>query len=163
MILLAQVDDASGEVLAAAVPELLDVGASNVQVLASVTKKGRPGHVVLVDVCAEREAEVGAVLAVELGVAGYQALDARHRHCEIREQTVSAVVRAGGREDTFAVRVKQIYQEGSLVRTKAEHEDLRAVHDAFLAAGHRLSLQALRAGVEHEAAHNPQARVTVTL
>ena len=68
ILILAQVDDASGEVLQDVAERLHAAGARNLQVLASLGKKGRPGHVLLIDVDADLEQQVAAVLGIELGL-----------------------------------------------------------------------------------------------
>ena len=50
ILILAQVDDASGEVLEDTAKHLHEAGALSLQILASLGKKGRPGHVLLIDV-----------------------------------------------------------------------------------------------------------------
>src|SRR5512134_3420303 len=100
VLIIAQVDDASGEVLQDVAERLHAAGARNVQVLASLGKKGRPAHVLMIDVPAQREEDVAALLAAELGVWGYRVLESRHQHFDIREQgrPVSVQLGEGGFE-----------------------------------------------------------------
>ena len=151
LLLLAQVDDASGEVLAAAVEQLLAAGAANVEVLASVTKKGRPGHVLLVDVPADAEDEAAAVLAAELGVWGYHVLAGRHRRCEVAEETRHVVAELDGDRLVFDVGCKWISAKGARVRVKLQHDDLVAVEAELRARGRILPLPVLRARLEEQA------------
>ena len=58
VLILAQIDDASGELLGRVLEQLTDLGAKNVQLLANVGKKGRPGYTLLVDIPGDAEQEV---------------------------------------------------------------------------------------------------------
>jgi len=95
LLIIAQVDDASGEVLQDVAERLHAIGARNVQVLASLGKKGRPGHVLMIDVPAQREEDVAKLLAAELGVWGYRVLESRHQHFDIRVQGRPVSVQLG--------------------------------------------------------------------
>ena len=67
LLIMAQVDDAPGELIEDVVERLQPAGARNVHILASLAKKDRPGHVLLIDVPEEREEEVALLLGAELG------------------------------------------------------------------------------------------------
>jgi len=147
LLLLVQVDDATGETLQHAAQQVLAAGARNVQMLSSTTKKGRPGHVCLIDLPAEREDEVALILGTELGVWGYRVLEARHRHFDIVLE--ARRVNFNGIEQT--VRCKFIRKGDRLLAVKAEHDDLVRLQDQLAAAGHTYALRALRASVEEAA------------
>lgn len=148
LLLLAQVDDVSGEVLQDVAERLHAAGAYNLQVLASLGKKGRPGHVLLVDIDAAREEEVAVILGLELGVWGYRVLESRHRHFEITRARRVVAVDAGA--DAFEVEIgcKHIRHGERLLGLKVEHADLVALRDRLQALGRRVSLAHLRAAVE---------------
>jgi uncharacterized protein (DUF111 family) len=151
LLILAQVDDAPGELVAEAVDELFKAGAGNVQVLTSLTKKGRPGYVLLVDAGNAREEDIALVLAAELGTSGYQVLAASHRHCDLELEHLPVVVRYAHDDLAFDVRLKRISRNGQLLRVKADHDDLARIHDALHARGRMLPLAVLRARVEEQA------------
>jgi len=112
--LSANVDDATGEVLAHTVTALLDAGAHDAWVAPVVMKKGRPGHVVhaLADpALAEQVARVLASETGSLGVRG-QVLERWPAPRSIEEVEV----------DGLPVRVKV-----SPGRVKAEHDDVARV------------------------------------
>ncbi|HYA67767.1 MAG TPA: nickel pincer cofactor biosynthesis protein LarC [Acidimicrobiales bacterium] len=73
VLLEANLDDATGEVLAHAVEVLLDAGAYDAWVTPVVMKKGRPGHVVSVLVDPVLVDPVRQVLQVETGTFGVRA------------------------------------------------------------------------------------------
>ncbi len=148
LLLLAQVDDVSGEVLQDVAERLHAAGAFNIQVLASLGKKGRPGHVLLVDIDAAREDDVAIVLGLELGAWGYRVLESRHRHFDItRSQRQVRLASAGG-EFEHTVGCKHIRKGDRLLGFKVEHADLVNLRDALEARGETTSLAHLRAAVE---------------
>lgn len=108
------VDDATGEVLAAAVPVLLAAGAADAWITPVLGKKGRPGHVVAA------LADVGAAPAVATA---------------LREATGSLGVRASTHTRWPATRAMATVEvdghpvriKVSPVRAKAEHDDVAAV------------------------------------
>lgn len=114
VVLEATVDDATGEVLGAAVPALLAAGALDAWVVPALGKKGRPAHVVTA------LADQGAAPAVATA---------------LRAATGSLGVRARGHERWPATRAMvtvdvaghEVRVKVSPVRAKAEHDDVAAV------------------------------------
>lgn len=118
VLLEANVDDVTGEVLAHAVARLLDVGALDAWATPIVMKKGRPAHTVA---ALARPADAGAVracLAAETGTLGVRA-SAVERWAAARDVTTVDV-------DGHAVRVKV-----SAGRVKAEFDDAAAAAAAL--------------------------------
>ena len=157
ILMMAQVDDATGEILQDVMERLHRAGARNVQLLASLAKKGRPGHVLLIDTPAEREDDVALVLAGELGVWGYRVLESVHRHFEIHRLNKPLVVRAGGDTLTFDLGWKRIEREGRLLAVKVEHDHLASVRDELERRGFQVPLRRLRANLEQQLANDPDA------
>jgi uncharacterized protein (DUF111 family) len=157
LLIMAQVDDAAGEVLQDVAERLRTAGARNVQVLASVGKKGRPAHVLLIDVPAQREDEVAALLAAELGVWGYRVLESRHRHFDIRVQGRPVSVHLGNETLELEVGCKRIERHGKLLAVKVEHEHLVRLRDLLAARGRDVSLRRLRTSLEGELWAAPDA------
>ncbi len=77
-LLFVQIDHLSGELLGEALTRLCSAGAMNVQLLPTLTKKGRPGQLLLVDVRHDRLAAVEEVLLAEFGVTGWHRLATQH-------------------------------------------------------------------------------------
>jgi uncharacterized protein (DUF111 family) len=157
LLIMAQIDDATGEVLQDVMERLHEAGARSVQLLASLAKKGRPGHVLLVDIPAEREDDVALVLAGELGVWGYRVLQSVHRHFDIQRLSKSLVVRAGGETVKFDLGWKRIEKEGRLLAVKAEHDHLVRLRDELERKGLKMPLRRLRASLEQQLAKDPDA------
>ena len=157
LLIMAQVDDASGEVLHDVAERLHVAGARNVQVLASLGKKGRPAHVLMIDVPAQQEDDVAALLAVELGVWGYRVLESRHQHFDIRVQGKPLTVQLG--EDRFELQIgcKRIERHGKLLAVKVEHDHLVRLREALAARDHAISLRQLRTMLEAQLWAAPDA------
>lgn len=157
MLILAQIDDRSGEVLGRALEELMGLGARNVQLLSSVTKKGRPGNVLLIDLEPDLEPDVGAFLAVELGAWGYHVLDASHRHFDTVVKERSVTIICGDRRETFAMPCKFFCQGDRVLRVKAERADVEAVQRFVSTIDEGCSTDSVRARVEDEVRRRPDA------
>jgi len=147
-LLMAQVDDVPGEQIGEFIRQAEALGARNVQVVASVTKKGRPGYVVFLDIAAELETDAGLLLGSELGTWGYRVLAAEHRHFDITRVETALGVTIGGTAHAFTLRAKTIAEGRRLLRVKAEHDDLAAICAALREQGHAVPLAVLKAAVE---------------
>jgi len=79
-LIIVQVDHLSGEMLGEIWEQLSSKGAKNVQLLSTLTKKGRPGHLLLIDICPERMSELEDFLVSDLGVCGWHRLLSEHVH-----------------------------------------------------------------------------------
>jgi uncharacterized protein (DUF111 family) len=77
-LLFVQIDHLSGELLGEALKSLCSAGAKNVQLLPTLTKKGRPGQLLLVDVRQDQLASVEETLLSEFGVTGWHRLATEH-------------------------------------------------------------------------------------
>lgn len=157
LLLMVQVDDATGEVLQDVCEQLHRLGARNVQLLASLGKKGRPGHVLLVDLEAHLEDEAALLLGTELGAWGYRVLESRHRHFEITKSRCAVRVRTGDRTLEGEVGLKRIAQDGRTFAHKVEHDDLVRLRDRLAADGLHAPLKTLRAAIESAARIHPDA------
>jgi len=147
ILLMAQIDDAPGELLGSVLNQMGEMGAKNVQLLSSFGKKGRPGYVLLVDINAEDEADFAALLAAELGIWGYRVLKSQHKHFDVRHYRTQLELRWNGTSRRYPLRIKRILCDGHFMRAKAEHDDLAAIC-AEVAAKRRLPLAVLKAATE---------------
>ncbi len=156
VLLLVQLDDCPGELLGDALERLHDLGAWNLQLLSSVTKKGRPGHVLLIDCPAFLEGDIAEYLAEELGVWGYHALASSHRHLDVRIERRRVVIGVGEERASFEPRFKVLRRKLRVLRVKADFEDLKPVC-AFLAAqGLQFPLETIRSELERAVRHSPE-------
>jgi len=114
VLLEANLDDATGEVLAHTVQSLLEAGAHDAWVTPIVMKKGRPAHVVSALADPALAEQVGRTLAAETGTLGLRGTTLERWPAARLLQTVEV--------DGLAVRVKV-----SPGRVKVEHDDAARV------------------------------------
>lgn len=148
MLLMANVDDVSGELISHVIDELMARGANSVHVVHAITKKGRPEHLFWVDVNQENVEIVAHTLALELGTLGVRVFDPQHisfayRFCQVR---VRSSDRPG--KDALVLVKQMIDQEGQVMSVKAEMDELRAAWRDLAPEGCRFSLKAMRRLVE---------------
>ena len=169
VLLEANVDDATGEVLASAVAALLDAGAHDAWVTPIVMKKGRPAHTVSALADVALVAQVAQALTAETGSLGVRGTTLERWPASRLEGTVEV--------EGLPVRVKV-----SPGRVKVEHDDaarvarlrglpLREVLSRAEAAGHAqvdddgpspprgdaLYDQPIRVVHDHDHGHHPSA------
>ncbi|MHB0981334.1 MAG: nickel insertion protein [Thermoleophilia bacterium] len=156
ILILVQLDDCSGEVLGEAMRRLNGLGVRNVQLLSSITKKGRPGNVLLLDLDRGLELEVSLFLAAELGAWGYHVLEARHRHFDVTLEERQVVVRAGAERQAFSTRFKFFREGKRVLRVKLEHDDLEKIDEFGRANARPCSLRTIRGCLEQQVWSQPE-------
>ena len=147
ILLMAQIDDAPGELLGSVIQQMSEMGAKNVQLLSSFGKKGRPGYVLLIDINAEDETDFAVLLAAELGIWGYRVLESQHKHFDVRHYSTQLELHWNGTSRRYPLRIKRILCDGHFMRAKAEHDDLVAIC-AGAATTRRLPLAVLKSATE---------------
>lgn len=155
ILLMVQVDDATGEVLQDVCEQLHRVGARNVQLLASLGKKGRPAHVLLIDVDADLEEDVALLIGSELGAWGYRVLESRHRHFDIRVGRRKLDLHLAAGVATFEIGCKEIRSGDRLLAIKVEHDHPVALRGKLAVDGSAPALRTLRAALETAFRANP--------
>jgi len=124
-VLETNVDDVTGEVLGYTVEKLLSLGALDVVIIPTTTKKGRPGHIVKVICREELVPELTKYLIEGLGTLGVRVLRTS-RYVVPRREVKELSISSGGRE--FKVRVKVCMDnQGNIVKVKPEFDDLKRV------------------------------------
>jgi uncharacterized protein (TIGR00299 family) protein len=123
IILETNVDDVSGETLGYAIERLMKAGAKDVSIMATTTKKNRPGHLVSVIAAPEHEELLTHLLLVETGSLGVRVIRS-DRHLLAREiHTVR--IKSGKQEATVRVKIATD-RTGAIIQTKAEFDDVKA-------------------------------------
>ncbi len=125
ILLLAQVDHACGDVIASVTEELIALGVQNVNLVSSLTKKGRPGYLLFVDLPETLLGQVEQVLATELGILGWRILSAEHRKARVREVEQQVRLSLGAEEHVLDVPVKLVETAKGYVPVSIEHEYCR--------------------------------------
>jgi hypothetical protein len=158
-IILAQADHLSGEVLGFAIGKLMECGARNVQVLPSITKKNRPGSVLIIDADEEREAPIARFLVQEMKIAGYHRVDATHVFHRVSFLPKSLRLTRNGSTVDISFLVKAIGDPPGPLSLDIEHDTLvdmqRTIEEQL---GTHMALNELRAVVE---AHLRDADMTI--
>lgn len=124
LIIIAQADHLSGEMLGACIGDLLKLGAVNTQIMPTITKKNRPGHMIFIDLVLENESAIAEYLASELRIAGYHRVEAAHVHQKISYAHKTLTVRFGGGFESFAFRAKMIGDPASPLSIDVESDFL---------------------------------------
>jgi len=123
-LIFAQVDHVSGEILGYAVEKLMEIGANNVQLIPSITKKNRPGNVMMIDIDASREKAISVFLAKELQVSGYHRIHTDHLFHEISFVKKTLHIQCHGNEESFPCELKMIGDPTNPLSVDIEHNFL---------------------------------------
>ena len=142
VVLLVQTDHLSGEDIGTAIAALYSAGAFNVQVIPTVTKKNRPGHLFVVDCLAAGLPAVEDAILDELESTGWHMVKTGHRHVatEIREFTLEFDTPSGRAE--FPVKVKAVKCRPR--RWRPEHDSCAALREFMREAGVKISTSEAR-------------------
>ncbi len=148
-IILAQADHLSGEVLGFAIGKLMECGARNVQVLPSITKKNRPGSVLIIDADKDHEEAIARYLVREMKIAGYHRIDATHVFHRVSFVTKDLRLSRNGATVDLSLTVKAIGEPPGPVSLDVEHDSLVEMQQAVRnRLGVQIPLGELRSIVE---------------
>ncbi len=123
-LMLAQVDHASGEVLGFAIERIMERGAHNVQLIPTITKKNRPGHILIIDAEAAKEESIAEFMVKELKVTGYHRVDTTHIFHRVTYVKKKLKIKTVGKIKTFQCEVKLIGDPEKPVSMDIEHDFL---------------------------------------
>ncbi len=129
-LLLAQVDDVSGEIMGFFIGRVMEKGARNVHVIPTLTKKNRPGYILIVDVDPSSEDAVGTFMARELGVSGYHILETQHAYERVSFVTATIEFHHQGRTLYHDCLLKLIGPADRPLHVKVEYEELISAREA---------------------------------
>lgn len=122
--ILAQVDHVSGEVLGYAVEKLMELGARNVQLISTITKKNRPGNIILIDADTLSEERISTFLTRELKISGYHRINTSHVFHKVTFVAKTVRIRLNGRSKSFQCRLKLIGEPSDPITIDVEHDFL---------------------------------------
>jgi uncharacterized protein (DUF111 family) len=102
VLLYAQIDHLSGEAIGPTIEMFYDSGASNVNVVSSITKKNRPGYIMFIDCLSDNLEKLENILARELGVSGWHRITTLHEYLAVQcvKQTITVIFDGGQFEFT---------------------------------------------------------------
>ena len=123
-LLFAQTDNTSGELTGFAVGKIMELGAHNVQLMATITKKNRPGNIIIIDTDAEHEGEIALFLARELKVAGYHRIGTSHIFHQVTFVKKNLSITAHGKTESAECVIKLIGDPAKPLSADIEHDVL---------------------------------------
>lgn len=150
-IWMAQADHLSGEALGAVVPRLFELGAKNAQIVPTITKKNRPGHVIFVDTVADNAVQgIEHFFVRELGITGFHRWKSEHVHTPTERLQQTILVTSGPNSLSVIARLKQLTGLGTDdAYIRIEHDSALEVQKAILDEfGYTISLREIAFLVE---------------
>lgn len=137
-VLLVQTDHITGELIGTVIEDFYRAGAFNVQVIPTITKKNRPGHLFFIDASPDDNLQIESLIVNELRATGWHRLESVHRHVatEIRRQKVVFDTDVGPL--SFTVKIKVVKEQPGHIRP--EHASCLALRAALREKGVNLSL-----------------------
>jgi uncharacterized protein (DUF111 family) len=124
LILLFQIDQLSGEEVGWILETDRIPGVRNLQLISTLTKKGRPGYLLLLDVDPKRESNAVQTLSEFMPFFGYHRLRSRHVIKKGMARAATVVVHAGDRSVERVVRFRLTCVAKGICRAFLEADDL---------------------------------------
>ena len=128
-LLLFQVDHLSGEEIGYLIDQVHIWGAKNVHAIPTVTKKGRPGYILLVDTGDQRKATLDKRMAMEFGLFGYHQIQTIHWHQTAATKAKNLEIRYKGQKIAAKIHFKFCGPEKDPIYTRVEHDDVIAIQN----------------------------------
>ena len=147
-LLFAQADHVSGEVTGFAVGRIMELGAHNVQLISSVTKKNRPGHIIIIDTDEKHEGVISEFLARELKISGYHRINTSHIFQRVTLSQKNLIIRTNGKRLTFHCEIKIIGDPSKPLSIDVEHDALVKLQKVLREQKKELSLSELKTAIE---------------
>ncbi|MBM3897788.1 MAG: nickel pincer cofactor biosynthesis protein LarC [Thaumarchaeota archaeon] len=141
-ILETNLDDINGEHLAYASETLIEAGATDVSIIPTIAKKGRPGFLVRVISDLAKTEEIAEKLMMETGTLGVR-ITTSTRHIANRE-IVPISIELNGRKVSVSVKVSR-NAKGEIIAVKPEYEEMRDVAKKLKIPLRRLAEEAVSA------------------
>lgn len=123
-LLLAQVDNVTGETLGFAVEKLMELGARNIQVIPAITKKNRPGSILLIDTDLSKEKNISDFLVRELKLSGYHRIDTSHVFQKITFAKKKLCLKVNGEKNFIECEIKITGDPSNPISVGVEHSAL---------------------------------------
>jgi len=128
VLFIVQIDHLTGEQIGYVIERFYDAGASNVQVMSSVTKKNRPAHVIFIDCRAERSENVEALIPEELGAGGWHKVTTEHHFLYNKILERKVIVRHGDETGPEWTVMGKWFENGNL---RPEHDSVISLQEAI--------------------------------
>ena len=138
VLLLVQVDHLSSETVGASIELLYEAGASNVNVTSTITKKNRPGYIVLIDCQPEAIDVLEDTVTRELGVSGWHRIDTAH--CYQNVQYIKKEIEIVYDEGRFCFEAEGKVINDDFFNIRPESKSCIALKETLKNVGIKLSL-----------------------
>jgi pyridinium-3,5-bisthiocarboxylic acid mononucleotide nickel chelatase len=147
-LLFAQADHVSGEVTGFAVGRLMELGAHNVQLISTITKKNRPGNIFIIDTDDKHEKVISQFLTKELMVSGYHRIDTSHIFQRVTLSKKKLIICTNGTRRTVHCEIKVIGDPSKPLSIGVEHDALVKLQKILRAQKKELSLSEIKTAIE---------------
>ncbi|MEW6410010.1 MAG: nickel insertion protein [Nitrospirota bacterium] len=148
-LIFAQVDHVSGEITGYAVGRIIELGAHNVQLIPTITKKNRPGNILIIDADPSKEKAISEFMARELGVSGYHRIDTQHIFHRVSFVERKVRIKSGSRSKSMRCTLKIIGESTKPLCVEIEHDFLVGIQKEIRKEfNSTLSLSELRGKIE---------------
>lgn len=107
ILIFAQVDSVGGESMAYVMASIYEAGAHNVNIVPSLTKKGRPGYLLIIDAPVPAQPRIEDIMVAELGLLGWRLLTGQHISLTTEISERDLVLEVKGKELPLKVPVKR--------------------------------------------------------
>ena len=163
LLIVTQLDHLSGEDIGWALESLSVPGVRNRNLIPTLTKKGRMGFLLVVDLDPEAEPEVGRLLMELFGTYGYHRVSTRHVHRPTRIERVEITVQERERSIRFTGRLKKSSTRKGVTYT-LESDDLFALQKRIREEwGTSVTPLELRRRIESAAGEEHQGAIRISL
>ena len=160
-ILLTQVDHLSGEEIGWAMAALDMKGIHNRNIIPTLTKKGRVGFIILLEIDPAEEEKVGSFLLETLNTHGYHKIKTTHVHCETFMREIPVIIEHGEESVQTKARIKR-RKDKVLGPYFVESDDLFAIDQIISEKfGFLISLKRLRHLIEHSFETKGRGRIRI--
>jgi uncharacterized protein (DUF111 family) len=124
LILLFQIDHLSGEEVGWVLEANAIPGLRNRHLIPTLTKKGRPGYLLLLDLDPESEVEAVKAISQSLPFFGYHHINTRHFFEKGASRTIPIAVKAGGKTIEAQIHIRSFPSDRGTRRFFIESDDL---------------------------------------
>jgi uncharacterized protein (DUF111 family) len=124
-LILTQADHLSGEELGGFIEALQEAGVGSLQVSPTVTKKNRPGQIILIDLGREGGTAPATDVLAAYGLSGFHLIETRHFHLPHSKTSARVVACYNGSKIKAEVGVKRLCQSNKSESIRIEYDDLK--------------------------------------
>ena len=143
LLFLVQIDHLSGEIMGDVIDSFYEAGAKNVQVLSTITKKNRPGYLMLIDGAESTASALEEIIVEECGSSGWHRIDTCHRHTDLAYLAKTVQIFVGETSFSFTLKGKQIADDTQMIRP--EYDSCVALQTELQKYGKSVSIRRLQA------------------